>query len=59
MGVCKLLYRTKYSQLLFTTGIIIHTNKGVVHFKKTFADNLLTPMSSKISTFFFLQSKRN
>jgi len=35
--------------------------KGVVHFKKkkTFADNLLTPMSSKISMSFFLQSKRN
>jgi len=34
--------------------------KGVVHFlKKTFADNLLTPMSSKMSTSFFLQSKRN
>jgi len=31
--------------------------KGVVHFKKkTFAD---TPMSSKISMSFFLQSKRN
>jgi len=27
--------------------------------KKTFADNLLTPMSSKMSTSFFLQSKRN
>jgi len=34
--------------------------KGVVHFKKkTFADNLLTPMSSKISMSFFLQSKIN
>jgi len=34
--------------------------KGVVHFKKkTFADNLLTPMSSKISMSFFHQSKRN
>jgi len=33
--------------------------KGVVHFKKTFANNLLTPMSSKMSTSFFLQSKRN
>jgi len=36
--------------------------KGVVHFKKkkkTFADNLLTPMSSKMSMSFFLQSKRN
>jgi len=32
----------------------------VVHFKKnTFADNLLTPMSSKMSTSFFLQSKMN
>jgi len=30
--------------------------KGVVHFKKkTFADNLLTPMSSKMSMSFFLQ----
>jgi len=28
-------------------------------FKNTFADNLLSPMSSKISTSFFLQSKRN
>jgi len=27
--------------------------------KKTFADNLLTPMSPKMSTSFFLQSKRN
>jgi len=27
--------------------------------KKTFADNLLTPMSSKMSMSFFLQSKRN
>jgi len=36
--------------------------KGVVHFKKkkTFADNLLTPMSSKkMSMSFFLQLKRN
>jgi len=34
--------------------------KGVVHFKKkTFADNLLTSMSSKMSMSFFLQSKRN
>jgi len=39
------------------------TVKGVVHLKKkkkkTFSDNLLTPMSSKISMSFFLQSKRN
>jgi len=27
--------------------------------KKTFVDNLLTPMSSKMSMSFFLQSKRN
>jgi len=34
--------------------------EGVVHFKiKTFADNLLTPMSSKISMSIFLQLKRN
>jgi len=34
--------------------------KGVVHFlKKTFVDNLLTPMPSKMSMSFFLQSKRN
>jgi len=36
--------------------------KGVVHLKKkkkTFADNLLAPMSSKIFMSFFLQSKRN
>jgi len=34
--------------------------KGVVHVqKKPFAANLLTPMSSKISMSFFLQSKRN
>jgi len=33
--------------------------KQVDHFKKkTFADNLLTPMSSKISMSFFLQLKR-
>jgi len=37
-----------------------HYVKGVVHFKKkTFADNSLTPMSSKISMSFFLQLKRN
>jgi len=30
--------------------------KGVVHFKKNL---LLTPMSSKMSMSFFLQSKRN
>jgi len=33
--------------------------KGVVHLKKTFADNLLTPMSSKMFMSFFLRSKRN
>jgi len=35
--------------------------KGVVNFffLKTFADNLLTPMSSKMSMSFYLQSKRN
>jgi len=34
--------------------------KGVVHvLKKTFADNLLTPMSSKMFMSFYLQSKRN
>jgi len=35
--------------------------KGVVPFflKKTFADYLLSPMSFKMSMFFFLQSKRN
>jgi len=40
---------------------IMQSTKGVVHFKKkkTFADNLLTPMSSKMSMSFFLQSKRN
>jgi len=32
--------------------------KGVVHFKKTFADNLLTPMSSKMSMSFFLHLKK-
>jgi len=32
--------------------------KGVVHSSKTFADNLLTPMSSKMSKSFFLQLKR-
>jgi len=39
-------------------GQSLHTVKGVVHFKKkkTFADNLLTPMSSMS---FFLQLKRN
>jgi len=34
--------------------------KGVVHFKKkqkTFADNLLTPMSSKMSMSFFFSRK--
>jgi len=34
--------------------------KGVVNFKKKiFADNLITPTSFKMSTSFFLQSKRN
>jgi len=34
------------------------TFKGVVHFlKKTFADNLLTPMLSKLSTSFFFSRK--
>jgi len=38
----------------------LKTLKGVVHFKKkTFADNLLTPISPKMSMSFFLQSKRN
>jgi len=38
--------------------IVCWAVKGVVHFwKTTFADNLLTPMSSKISMSFFLQSK--
>jgi len=33
--------------------------KGVIHFKKnkTFADNLLTPMSSKMSMSFFFSRK--
>jgi len=31
--------------------------KELFTFKKTFADNLLTPMSSKISMSFFLQKK--
>jgi len=44
------------SILVWGNGLV----KGVVHFfKKTFADNLLTPMSSKISMSFFLHSKRN
>jgi len=35
---------------------LYETVKGVVHLKKkTFADNLLTPMSSKMSMSFFLQ----
>jgi len=40
---------------------LVFTVKGVVHFKKkkTFADNLPTPMSSKMSMSFYLQSKRN
>jgi len=40
---------------------VLSALKGVVHLKKkkTFADNLLTPMSSKISMSFFLQSERN
>jgi len=33
--------------------------KGLIHFSKTFPDNLLTHMSSKISMSFFLQSRRN
>jgi len=32
--------------------------KRLVHFLKEIADNLLTPMSSKMSMSFFLQSKR-
>jgi len=42
--------------------VCLHRVQGVVHFKKkktTFADNLLTPMSSKMSMSFFLQWKRN
>jgi len=44
----------------FKFSLMLNKNiKGVVHFKKkqkkTFADNLLTLMSSKMSTFIFLQ----
>jgi len=40
------LYSEYYNRVKF---------KGVVHFKKkTFADNLLAPMSSKMSMSFFL-----
>jgi len=35
------------------------TLKEEFTFEKTFADNLLTPMSSKMSMSFFLQLKRN
>jgi len=34
-------------------------DEGVIHFFKKIADNLLNPMSSKMSMSFFLQSKRN
>jgi len=46
------VFKIKYKQI---------NVKGVVHFykKKTFADNLLSPMPSKMSMSFFLQSKRN
>jgi len=50
-----------YSWTIINPHIIKVTMKGVVHFKKKkmYADNLLTPMSSKMSISFFLQSKRN
>jgi len=45
---------------MFAVHYLTRRVKGVVHFKKkTFADNLLTPMSSKISMSFFLQLKIN
>jgi len=46
--------------LQFTVHSKIHCFKGVVYFcSANFADNLLTPMSSKMSMSFFIQSKRN
>jgi len=42
------------------SSIFTSLKRKIDHFlKKTFADNLLTPMSSKMSMSFFLQSKRN
>jgi len=42
----------EYKHILYAEGVL----KGVVHFKKK---KILTPMSSKMSTSFFLQSKIN
>jgi len=47
----------KNRQKTKTISVTLNYIKGVVHFKKkTFADNLLTPVSSKMSMSFFLQS---
>jgi len=57
-SIC-LFLSVKYFLHLFHLWVLLFL-KGVVHFKKTtFVDNLLAPMSSKMSTSFFLQSKRN
>jgi len=54
MARCKFNKRTNQKH---QNSIAIHF---LVHFKKkTFADNLLAPVSSKMSTSFFLQLKRN
>jgi len=51
---------TVYATTTFESYIVKYIIKGVVHFqKKTVADNLLTPMPSKMSVSFFRQSKRN
>jgi len=45
--------------LMIATGESLKEQFTLKKTKKTFADNLLTTMSSKMSTSFFLQSKRN
>jgi len=62
--MAKLNFQHHYSSLhsnmlIWCSGNIFIISKIRVVSKKTFADNLLTPMSSKMSTSFFLQSKRN
>jgi len=60
----KILKKEKNVHFIIQIGIYFHflvlmVLKEYFTFEKTFADNLLTPMSSKMSMLFFLQSKRN
>jgi len=49
----------KSDMFLNVLNLSFHFSESSLEKKKTFADNLFTPMSSKISISFFLQSKRN